>query len=215
MRNLIQLSCFLLINIAAVCSLQCTSCTKSDALECTGETLVTCSATDDACTATFYSETRGDKVTTSWVISGCGNMKQCTDPDILTNANVRVVTGAVCCKEDKCVNKVTLPAAVTTANNLMCSSCYSASAQQCNPNGTVRCTGTENRCARFSIENQGDKTKSFSTRGCATEGFCSKNIAVIEASNTKIVKDCTSASTHLQRNLFLLFASLIFLVKSI
>ncbi|KAM8927811.1 phospholipase A2 inhibitor gamma subunit B-like [Pelodytes ibericus] len=204
MKHLSGIIYALVLCITTVYSLECTNCTNVSGLDCTGNK--TKCAANEICASAYYAEIKGGKHVSSWVVRGCGKQDQCSQPRTLSNKDLRLISGVSCSSND--TNQVHIPAENETANHLVCHSCFSESSY-CYTKDVVTCTGNENRCARLTFE--GNST-TWTTRGCATESFCSKGIFVIKTS--KVIENvCTDKSSSIQSNLLLPIVSILLLVK--
>ncbi|XP_075462537.1 phospholipase A2 inhibitor and Ly6/PLAUR domain-containing protein-like [Ascaphus truei] len=206
MRHLSKLLCVLLSYTATAYSLKCIQCTTVNGLNCTGNE-TQCTAAQDVCISAYNMEKIGSRVLASMLNRGCGSSLECSAPGTLSNEYINFVKGINCCKEDLCTPTLNVFSENKTDNGLTCPSCYTTTSNQCHDNGTMKCTGNENKCIRFythvTTENQ---TTQWAMRGCANELFCgNENIAVsVDTMKVKVDMSCSNASSGLHHTLLLL-----------
>ncbi|KAG8547091.1 hypothetical protein GDO81_029124 [Engystomops pustulosus] len=113
-----------------------------------------------------------------------------------------------CCQANNCTPAAPIVSSGnTTANGLVCPSCFTLTSSTCVPDTTINCTGSENRCTTYSISTTASPPAPImAMAGCATDNMCSNytgtatsisgTMAIsIGCSNATVSPSATSSST--------------------
>ncbi|KAJ1132796.1 hypothetical protein NDU88_011097 [Pleurodeles waltl] len=212
----LPIACILATLLTEGYARQCNTCFGLNPAMCIGS-VQTCASSDDVCMATYTSEKVGPLEATTF-IRMCGKASSCKQDQTLTTAGYAMRRSTTCCTSDNCTPPVpTLPPAPEAKENgVVCRACYANDASYCDTKTEMKCTGSENKCARYAITSTKDsKTVQSALRGCASHQFCEVGSSSSTAAGftTKSDMACTDAGTRPEHGLLLPILAMLVLLK--
>ncbi|XP_029472696.1 phospholipase A2 inhibitor and Ly6/PLAUR domain-containing protein-like [Rhinatrema bivittatum] len=197
MRTLFTSLCIISSLLSTGDFLQCEEC-HSDEADCKGDTKI-CSPGTKPCT-TFLVEVTIDGSTDTKLSKSCGG-DLCNETVSLTAGLFRSRARSVCCTKDLCNSGPTaFPEIDTKENGLTCPSCFASSPDLCKSADTVKCTGPEDRCVRYTDSIfTGFQTINQTVHGCVSKNVCeamAKGEKYLELGQVSDFECTTSSSSH-------------------
>ncbi|XP_018424594.1 PREDICTED: phospholipase A2 inhibitor and Ly6/PLAUR domain-containing protein-like [Nanorana parkeri] len=123
---------------------------STTSLSCYGE-LESC-APHHACSSTFKVSYFADGQISYQTIRSCIPEFQCGLYGTLTLLDANIVMGIGCCKKDGCIPSVMARRPVNAKpNGVRCKTCTSATAEFCDTDETMECSGNEDRCINYGL----------------------------------------------------------------
>ncbi|XP_078511672.1 uncharacterized protein LOC144770791 [Lissotriton helveticus] len=188
-------------------ALSCQQCVGSTSSSCTGPTLP-CPSAGDQCISTLTETIITEAAQVTLFLRTCGASSECNQVASLSNPSMSVKISSTCCVADNCTPpQPILPPSKMTKTNVTCHSCLDISSTSCYSKDTIKCTGDETKCIRYSVKTtSGSLNSEVAARGCATPSFCAFQSTSESAGDTTVVTElaCTDGSIHLQESAILL-----------
>ncbi|KAM3921583.1 uncharacterized protein RB166_010993 [Leptodactylus fuscus] len=181
-------------------TLSCTQCMSKTSSSCTGSS-ITC-ASGFTC-GSIYTQVIIGGVLTPVFIRTCLSPDYCGFMGSLSNSQRRIWASMTCCYTDNCTPTIPpVPAASSTPNGVVCSSCISDGYSGCTSSDTVTCTGDEDTCVLETAKITGPyRNTFFSARGCSTKSLCNLGSQVIPVLDTSLKLDfaCTGGTQSVHK----------------
>lgn len=212
----LPIACILATLLAEGYARQCQTCFGLSPALCAGSVL-SCASSEDVCMSTYNSVKVGLLDSTQFYRM-CGKSSACKQGQTLTTTGYTMRRSTTCCSSDNCTPPTpTLPPAPETQENgVVCRSCYAGDASYCDTKAEMKCTGSENKCARYSITSTKDsKTSQYAVRGCASQQFCEAGSGSSTIAGVTMTSDmvCTDAGIRPEHGLFLPILAMLVLLK--
>ncbi|XP_078511665.1 phospholipase A2 inhibitor and Ly6/PLAUR domain-containing protein-like [Lissotriton helveticus] len=215
MRVTLAVTCILSALLAEVNALSCQTCSSTTASTCTG-TSQTCTSPANTCISLLTESSAGSEKSIVFARS-CGLSSACDKTSSLSNSYMAVRSSSACCTTDNCTPAPPqLPSPGSTQNGVICRSCIDALSTSCYTSETMKCTGVETKCVRYSVKTtSGSLTSNVALRGCATQSFCDMGSTSASYQGSTVATDlaCTDNSIRLQPGILLSTIFGIFLIK--
>ncbi|XP_075047629.1 uncharacterized protein LOC142107885 [Mixophyes fleayi] len=170
MRTVLRIICIISASISSGNCIICVECSNNYGLDCVGN-LVTCGT----CMTNVTMEINGTENATYTVKKTCAlNLETCNVTYSLSSGNFKTNHMSSCCDTDYCNNNTAqVPPRNDTENGVECPSCDQIYVDSCVVNGTVRCTGSETKCLKFTGQYVMLETcQPNAFQGCVTENVC-------------------------------------------
>ncbi|KAM4652248.1 phospholipase A2 inhibitor and Ly6/PLAUR domain-containing protein-like [Discoglossus pictus] len=151
MRIVFTLICIVSALITEGNCLKCAECLGFSPWPCS-EPISECPGSDDRCKTISYDLFTSVTNRTHFILRYCGNGSFCDEEQVLRAMDKQIYIYTSCCDEDTCtpLQKPQIERNITL-NGLECPTCYKEMANNCEPEGKVKCEGDENYCVASHI----------------------------------------------------------------